>query len=241
MEKGARKKTIKVAIGAAIVFLCACVGVNAATMLDVNAMQISIPGQFYSYSEGSGSLNFSGKSCSVQTLVFGDGSSNYSITGAKLTFSSALVTDTSQDYMASGLFQGGGTLTLTGGLKYKPTGEIILLANSTLFVADMSITSDETWLLHELPATTINGSIYFTPDTTVGLGMGITYGTDTLRLEKFRFDFSFKGLSPNPDDFSTSNISGTTSTIGLAAIAPEPATVFLFTMAALAFRINKKK
>jgi hypothetical protein len=210
-------------------------------MLDVNAMQLSIPGLFYSYSAGSGSLNFSGKSCSVPTLVFADGSSNYGITGAKLTFSSALVKDTSQGYMASGLFQGGGTLTLTGGLKYKPTGEILLPANSTLIVADMRITSDETWLLHELPATTINGSIYFTPDTTVGLGMGITYGTNILRLERFRLDFSFKGLSPNPDDFSTGNISGTTSTIGIAAIAPEPATVFLFTMAALAFRINNKK
>jgi hypothetical protein len=241
MEKGARKKTREVAICAAIVFLCACVGVNATT-LDVNAMQISIPGQFYSYSAGSGSLNFSSRSCSVPTLVFADGSSNYSITGAKLTFSSALVTDTSQDYMASGLFQGGGTLTLTGGLKYKPTGEIILPANSTLVVANMRITSDETWLLQELPATTINGSIYFSPDTTVvGLGMGITYGTDTLRLENFRLDFSFKGLSPNPNDFSTGNISGTTSTIGIAATAPEPATVFLFTIAALAFRINKKK
>ena len=238
MEKGVRKKTERLAIGVAIVCLCACVGANA-TILHVQDVQLATPGQFYTYSAGSGSLLFSNKSISVQTLIFDDGSSDYSITSAKLTLSSALVTDTSSNNIASGLFQGGGILTLTGTLKTK-SGITILPANSTLLVANMDITSSQTWLLQELPATTINGTVYFSPNTTVGLGMGVVYGNDTLKLDQFRLDFSFKGLSPNPNNFTTGNISGTSSTIGIEAI-PEPSTILLFTTAALAaFRIKKK-
>jgi hypothetical protein len=239
MEKGVRKKTRRLTIGVTIVFLCACVDANA-TVMYVQDIQIAIGGTFYTYAAGSGSLSFSQKSCSVQTLIFEDESSNYSITGAKLTISSALVTDTSASGIASGLFQGGSELTLTGTLKYKPTGEIILPANSTLIVADMN-SNQNYWLLHELTGT-INGTVYFRPDTSVGLGMGITYGTNILKLDRFRLDFSFKGLTPpNPNDFSTGNISGTTSTIGIVATTPEPSTILLFITAALAFRINKKK
>jgi len=227
------------------ILLCICTSVHA-TVLDLKSLQLTRPAltTFFTYASNSGSMNLPtsmGVGATVSSLVGLPGNNGYTISGAAFTISSsALDHDTSSGVLASGEFQGGGTLTLTGTLKYN--GNII--ASGSLIVANMAISSSETWTLQELSGTpiVISGSAQFLPDVLQGLGLGISNGLgDTLRIGNFRVDFSFNNVAPNPNVFNTDQtLQGSSNVIKFEAM-PEPATVFLFTMAALALRINKKK
>lgn len=236
MENGVGKKTNVLAIGAAVV-LCTCILTQAA-ILQIEDIQLGIPGYFYAYSGGVGTLSLPA-SRTVGSMRLVGGAYDYSITNYTASMSSLLVQDTSSSGWASGNFQGGRTLTVTGDIKYKPTNTVIY--SGTILVANMTINAAQTWMLQENHYTyAINGSVDFLPDTTIGLGQGIVQGTDVLKMGLFGGNFSFKIPSPNPTNFSVTRIMGTTSTIQLTAI-PEPATITLFTIAALALRIRKKK
>ncbi|MGD0784553.1 MAG: hypothetical protein ABR969_01930 [Sedimentisphaerales bacterium] len=230
------------------ILLCICTSVHA-TVLHIQDVTLSLgipisPLTFYTYASGSGSLNLPNVTVGQLTLDLAEipgGTGGYSISGVKATISSSLIEDTSLDGLASGNFQGGGQLVVTGTLRHD--GTAITSANTRLIVANMAISSSETWALGELAGTpiTLDGSIQFLP-TAEGLGLGIVHGSDTLKIDNFRADFTFMFVGPDPSVLNTDqSLAGTGSTIQIVAMAPEPATVFLFTMAALAFRINKKK
>ena len=230
------------------ILLCICTSVHA-TVLYIQDFSASIGAAttFYTYASDSGNLSLSNISVGSVTLGL-EGTTQqprnggYTITSAKVSISSSLVQDTSSGGLASGNFQGGGTLTLTGTLKYN--GGAITASNSLLLSANMVLDSSQTWVLQEIDnPSTLDGEIDFLPDVSQGLGFGITNTNngDILKIDGFRADFSFNGVSPNPDVLNTDQtLKGTASTIQFVA-APEPATVFLFTIAALALRINKKK
>lgn len=242
MEKEARKRNRRVTASIAVL-LCTCMWADAAVLYfeDIQLALTPVAFTFYTYSSGSGNLNLSQLSCTGPTLrLWNEGYGDYTISSGKISISSALVQDTSSGGWASGEFQGGRTLTLTGKLKYKGTQ----FYDGPIIVANMAINSDQTWLFHELGSpSTIEGTVYFDPDATQGLGYGIAHGSDILKIEQFKLDFSFKGLTSNPVNFSTGNIGcgvGSASVIQITAMTPEPTTMVLFTIAALAFRMRIK-
>lgn len=208
-----------------------------ASILNVADIQISNPGTFYSYASGAGSLILNS---SVSGLIRLDGQSsyNYSISNATINLTSALVQDTSTGGLASGLFAGGRTLTLTGTIKHTPTNTTIY--TGTILAAVMCIDSSCQWILTESTSGAINGNVNFIPSTAVGLGSGITFGGDVLKLGNFRGDFAFKNIIPNPTKFAAAQtLRGLSSTIQMTAI-PEPISAVLFTMALIALRTKKK-
>jgi hypothetical protein len=218
------------------VAIFACAYANAA-ILNVSDIQISNPGTFYSYASGTGSLNLNS---AVSGLIRLDGQSlyNYSITGATINITSALVQDTSTGGLASGLFEGGRTITITGTIKHIPTNTTIY--TGTILAATMCIDSGCQWILIESTSGAINGNVDFIPSKTVGLGSGIAFGGDTLKLGNFRSDFAFKSIIPNPTKFAaTQTLRGLASTIQMTAI-PEPVSAAMFAMALAALRIKKK-
>jgi hypothetical protein len=240
-----RKRRRSVVVFIAIL-LCICTSVHA-TILNLKSLQLTRPAltTFFTYASNSGSMNLPsnmGVGATVSSLVGLPGNNGYTISsGATLTMSSsALDHDTSSGGLASGEFNGGGTLTLTGTLNYN--GNIIATGN--LLVANMAISSSETWTLQELSGSPIvcSGSVQYIPDATQGLGLGISNGLgDILKIGNFRVDFSFNNVAPNPSVFNTNEtLKGFSNVIKFESM-PEPATIFLFTIAALAFRINKKR
>ena len=232
---GVRKKTRIVTAGA-VVLLYVCIFANA-TILQVSDIQIACPGTFYKYTSGSGGLTMN-LSCTGLLKLEGDTTYNYSLSSAKIIISSALVTDTSSGGYASGLFQGGQTITITGTITDKTTSTVVY--TGTILVATMDISSSQTWSLVESASTAINGGVDFNPSTTVGLGSGITYGSDVLKIGAFSSYFSFKSLMTDPTKFAaTQTLMGTSSTVQLTAI-PEPASILMFVSALLALRIKRK-
>ncbi|GEM_PF-6902203 len=218
----------------AVLFSCAFVN---ASVLNVSDIQISNPGTFYSYASGTGSLNLNS---SIAGLIKLEGSSayTYSISNATINMTSALVQDTSAGGLASGLFAGGSTITITGTIKHTPTNTTIY--TGTILVATMCIDSSCQWVLTESTSGAINGNIDFITSKTAGLGSGITFGGDTLKVGNFRSDFAFKGLIPNPTKFAaTQTLRGVASTIQMTAI-PEPASTALFLLSLAALRIKRK-
>jgi len=208
-----------------------------AAVLQVSDIQIACPGSFYTYSSGSGNLNLNLSFTGLLKLE-GDESYNYSISNANIILSSTLVQDTSSSGYASGLFQGGQTLTITGTIKNISTGATVY--TGTILAATMDIDSTETWTLTESPSLAINGNVDFNPNTATGLGSGITLGSDILKIGSFRSDFAFKGLMTNPAKFATAQtLMGISSTVQITAI-PEPASIFLFAATLLAFRVKRK-
>jgi hypothetical protein len=228
------------------ILLCICTSVHA-TVLELKSLQLTRPAltTFFTYASNSGSMSLPSSmvvGATVSSLIGLPGNNGYTISGATFTISSsALDHDTSSGGLAGGEFNGGGTLTLTGTLKYNNVA--ITSPGTTLISANMAISSSETWSLGELSGTpiVISGSAQFLPDTTQGLGLGIVNGSDILKIGNFRVDFSFNNVNQNPDVFNTNQtLQGSANVIKFESM-PEPATVFLFTMAALALRINKKK
>ncbi len=218
----------------AVLFLCA--GANAA-VLYVSDIQISNPGTFYSYASGTGTLNLNSAVTGLFKLT-GE-SYNYSLTNASISMSSALVQDTSTGGYASGLFSGGQTITITGTIKYTPTNTTVY--TGTILAATMCIDSSCEWILTESTSGAINGNVNFTPSTTVGLGNGITFGSDVLKIGNFRSDFAFKGLLSNPTKFAaTQTLRGVASTIQMTAI-PEPTSIAIFVVSLVTLGLKKSK
>ncbi|OHB49845.1 MAG: hypothetical protein A2Y10_09475 [Planctomycetes bacterium GWF2_41_51] len=206
-----------------------------AAILNVSDIQIACPGVFYSYSGSSGNLNLNLSFTGL--LKIENESYDYSISSAKIIMSSALVQDTSSSGYASGLFSGGRTMTITGTIKHTPTNTTVY--TGTILAATMDIDSTETWTLTESPSLAINGNVDFTPDTTFGLGSGINFGSDIIKIGSFRSDFAFKGLMSNPTRFNTNQtLMGVSSTVQITAI-PEPVSFIIFATAALALRFKK--
>lgn len=234
MNKGVGKKMKILTVSVAVV-LCASIGANA-TNLYVSDIQLTDPGKFYSYSSGVGDLNLPAN-CSGLMKLEEEEVWNYSLTSCKIYMTSALVQDISSGGYAAGRFATGRTMTITGTLKYQGTS----FYTGTILVATMD-EPNATWVLAESVSLAINGSAEFAPNTTQGLGSGIAYGSDTLKIGHFRTDFAFKGVTPNPSNFVTAgSLMGTASTIQMVAIIPEPATILLLSTAALALRIRKFK
>jgi hypothetical protein len=231
MDRTRKLYTVALCI-AAVLFACA--GVNA-SVLNVSDIQISNPGTFYSYAAGTGNLSLNS---SITGLLKLTGESyNYSITNATINMSSALVQDTSTGGLAIGLFSGGQTITITGTINYTPTNTTVY--TGTILAATMYIDSSGTWKLAESTGA-INGNVNFVPTTTVGLGSGITFGSNVLKIGNFRSDFAFKGLIPNPTKFAaTQTLKGVASTIQMTAI-PEPASIALFVLSLVTLGIKKK-
>jgi hypothetical protein len=212
--------------------------ISNAAILQVSDIQITCPGVFFTYTSGTGTLNLNK---SVIGLLKLQGSSTYdfSISSAVLSFTDALIQDTSSGGYARGLFAGGRTMSLTGTIKYTSTGTTVY--SGTIFSALMTIDSTGTWVLAESPSSAINGNVEFNTDTNIGLGSGISFGSDILKFGSFRGDFAFKGLQPNPSRFAvTQNLIGTASTLQLTAI-PEPASIIMFVAAIATLRLKKNK
>jgi len=235
MNKGVGKK-MKIAAISVVVVLCASIIANA-SILYVSDLQFTNPGKFYSYASGAGNLSLASGYSSIMKLS-NDEVWNYSISGGAISLSSTLVQDISSGGYAKGRFATGRTVTVTGTLKYKPTGESIY--TGTIISATMD-EPNATWILAESPSLAINGSAEFAIDTTVGLGSGIVFGSDTIKMGQFRIDFAFKSVTPNPSKFNVAqNLISTSNTFNIVAI-PEPATILMLSTAALALRIRKFK
>lgn len=238
MEKGAGKRTGFVAMCIGVV-LCTS-ALTQATTLRIQDIILSIPQSttFYTYSSGSGSLSLSNISVGPPVLILEGmtGNGGYTISSPTVTISSSLLEDTSSDGLASGNFQGGGTLTIAGNLKYSGT----TIASGNLIVATMV---SQPWSLGELAGTPIilDSSIYFLPDVTQGLGLGIANGSgDTLKIDNFRADFSFLFVAPNPSVLNTDqSLAGTANSIQIVAEVPEPATMSLLAIGVIAL-LRKK-
>ncbi|MEN6386467.1 MAG: PEP-CTERM sorting domain-containing protein [Phycisphaerales bacterium] len=222
---------------ASATFVLVISAIANSAILQVSDIQITCPGAFYSYASGTGGLNINRTVIGLLEL-HGAATYDYSISNGNVTITSALVQDTSSGGLARGTFAGGRTMTLTGTITHTATATTIY--TGTIFSALMTIDSTGTWILAESPSLAINGSVEFNPNTTVGLGAGIAYGGNVLKLGAFRSDFSFKGLQPNPTKFNvTQTLMGTASTIQITAI-PEPASLLMFVTALGALRIKKK-
>ena len=221
-----------------MVMLCTCVLAYAQPL---NVQEISLPpiaNTFYFYSPSPGSSNWRIPTTSFYggKMRLGEGAWDYTINGSVTTTSSALDRDTSESGRASGLFKGGGTITITGKIKYQ--GAVIY--DGTILKANMIIDVNHTWGLCENGSDDISGSIDFLPDTSIGLGYGIlpVGWDDSLKIGNFRCDFSFNGISPTPTDFSTGNFAGTTNTVQMMAI-PEPVTMLLLALGSAAILSRK--
>ncbi|MCE5341626.1 MAG: PEP-CTERM sorting domain-containing protein [Planctomycetaceae bacterium] len=232
MDRTRKLYTVALCI-AAVLFACA--GVNA-SVLNVSDIQISNPGTFYSYASGTGSLSLNS---SITGLLKLTGESyNYSFTNASISMSSTLVQDTSTGGLANGLFSGGQTITITGTIKYTPTNTTVY--TGTILAATMCIDSSCQWILTESTSGAINGNVNFIPLTTVGLGSGITFGSNVLKIGDFRSDFAFKGLLTNPTKFATTQtLRGVASTIQITAI-PEPTSIAIFVLSLVTLGLKKK-
>ncbi len=212
-----------VTICAVVVMLCTSALTQAATLY-VQDIILSIPPPttFYTYSSGSGSLSLSNISVGPPVLILEGltGNGGYTISSPTVTISSSLVQDTSSGGLASGNFQGGGTLTIAGTLKYNNVA--ITPAGTNLIVATMA---SQPWSLGELTGTPIilDSSIYFVP-TAQGLGLGIANGSgDTLKINNFRADFTFMFVTPNPSVLNTDqSLAGMANSIQIVAAASEP-------------------
>jgi len=137
---------------------------------------------------------------------------------------------------AKGVFAGGSIMTITGSLWNISTNEY-LITNGTILTAQMPST---TWYLEEMvsppaPTNRVRGSASFNPTG------GVLYNGNNsagLTLLSFRADYTFASTTPTVTNFSSTNSYSSSSP--KIQIVPEPASLSLFCLAALAF-VNRRK
>lgn len=137
--------------------------------------------------------------------------------------------------LAKGIFEGGGTLTITGTLQSFITGEII--TSGTILVAQMSSAS---WYLEELqsppnPANKIRGSAFY---TTVGGALYNGNNSAGLQLCNFRVDFTFPDVVPATTNFGNTSYSSSNPQL---QIVPEPASLAVFGLSTLMVIIKRNR
>jgi hypothetical protein len=136
---------------------------------------------------------------------------------------------------AKGKFAGGSILTITGDLWNEITYEDVII-DGTILVAQML---SEPWYLEEISPwpNRVRGSATF---NTTGGGL---YGGDNpeeLTLDGFRADFTFPSATPTVTNFGSTSYSSAPSATIQTVYIPEPASMSLFCLAAMAF-IHKRK
>jgi hypothetical protein len=147
-----------------------------------------------------------------------------------------LLQDQSSGGMAKGKFAGGAIMTIEGDLFIMSTGAPII-TGGTILIAQMS---SNPWYLEEMlsppaPVNKIRGSAFF---TTIGGGLYNGNNSEGLTLPGFRADFTFPGVTPAIANFGSTSYSSSEPSI--QTVIPEPASLSLFCLAALAFIRNRK-
>ena len=213
--------------GGVILILCLVTGNLSAALLQVEDIQLPIPGcWWYQHTGGENGYFYitNGSTSSAVMRTVGAPAYNYKINEGLVTIDQCvLIDDLSSGSTAHGEFAGGATLTVEGTVENISTGET---SSGTILVALMDLSALHTWELVEDGYDNFDVSHNFTP-TDGGLKTGLVVGSDTLTIGVFRADLSFQQCGPGDvDNFSSMNIMGMGNTIQITAI-PEPATVLL--------------
>ena len=175
-----------------------------------------------------------------QISLEGIGSYDYQFSGTLALTQCALIEDqTPPGGLTKGLFAGGATLTITGDLWLKSNPAILIVDDGDILVAQMDTAP---WFLTELlhpPAllNTVRGQADFVP---TGGALKVGFGDETLEMGDFRGDFTFAMSTPTVDGFGSTSYYCTSPKLQLTAI-PEPASLFLFSVAAITILNTKRK
>jgi hypothetical protein len=199
----------------------------------------------------SGHINFSNTLVGVQKVLntYGDVYTLTMSSNSRVTFSPNLARDTSSGGVAKGYFDGGATVTITGGLKdsngswvYGGTGgnaKQIFQAIMVPLYEDSANPAINRWSLEEEiyePGNFDKTLMLSMVDGSVGLASGITLPNgDILKMIGPKMDLSLK--TDNVSDFSTNfSYTDVASSIKITGLVPEPMTLLLFGIGTLCLR-----
>jgi hypothetical protein len=230
-----------------LAFVC-CMASTNGSVVYTRLISTSFLATWYDWVSGTeGHLNFNNTSINVaKTLYTYNDVYTLSIVG-KLTFNPNLARDYSSDGYAKGYFEGGATVTITGGLKLN--GSYVYGGSGTaakqIFQAVMLPVYEDSqnptlnrWSLEEdvYQAGNFNRGLFLEMvDGSEGLASGITIGSDILKMTGPKMDLFLK--CDNVSDFYTDMSSGSiASPINITGLIPEPATVLLFGLGALCLK-----
>ncbi|MHC4553323.1 MAG: PEP-CTERM sorting domain-containing protein [Planctomycetota bacterium] len=234
-----KRKTGFCALMALVAFFAVFTSISTAGIVNIDRITTPyIMNTWYDYVgydpvEGhSGHINFNNQSATGDVdCRYGD-NEKISISGAKLTFVSELVSD----YSTSG---GDAKATFAGGVQVVLTGSFGGAVDQVLLQGTVVETQ---FVLDELSNSTPNTfqqQINVVFDKTIGLAAGITVGSDTYVMRDAQMDLALRSGS-SVEDFITKDLQTgfTASSVDFTAV-PEPMTLALVGMGALLLRKRK--
>jgi hypothetical protein len=196
-----------------------------------------------------GHLNFSNTPVGVQKTIYTYGDVYTLTISGKVTFNPNLARDYSSGGVAKGYFDGGATVTITGGLKnsnnqwvYGGTGSNAKQIFQAVMVSLHEDNANPTlnrWALEEetdQPGNFDRTLVLSMVDGSVGLASGLILNNgDILKMIGPKMDLSLKtdNVSNFSNDFGYTDIA---SSIKITGLVPEPATVLLVGLGALCLK-----